>query len=209
MVLVMNRTTTKKTAPHQRSGTRRNQILNAALDCFLRRGVEATTIEQIREASGASHGSIYHHFGSKEAIALAVYSEAIQGYHALVLGRLHEQKTARDSVRAIVAAHLEWQQTDRDRSLYLTRAEISDASSTAASGIAEILQTFFRAVHDWLQPFIERGEIVRVPASLYVPLILGPAASFSRHWLSNRLDLDMTEVTELLAEAAWKSVAPA
>lgn len=193
----------------KRSGYRRNQILDAALDCFLRQGVEATTIEQIRKASGASHGSIYHHFGSKEAIALAVYSEAIRGYHELVLGQLREQTTARGGIRALVAAHLQWTQTNRDRSLYLTRAEISDASGETAGSIAEILQTFFRAVHEWLQPFSEKGEIIRVAPSLYIPLILGPAASFSRHWLAHRLDLDLEEVTDVLAEAAWKSVAPA
>jgi AcrR family transcriptional regulator len=199
----------KKAVPSKRSGYRRSQILNAALNCFLAHGVEATTIDQIRQASGASHGSIYHHFGSKEAIALAVYSELIKDYHALVLGRLREQTTARGGIRAFVAAHLEWQQSNRDRSLYLTRTEISDATGEAADSIAEILKAYFRAVHEWLQPFIEKGEIIRVSPSLYVPLILGPAASFSRHWLSHRLDLDMTEVAEILAEAAWKSVTPA
>jgi AcrR family transcriptional regulator len=201
--------TMKKAVPRKRSGYRRSQILNAALDCFLRQGVEATTIDQIRQASGASHGSIYHHFGSKEAIALAVYAEVIQDYHALVLGRLRQQATAQAGIRAIVAAHLQWQQSNRDRSLYLTRTEISDVTGAAADSIAEILQAFFRAVHEWLQPFIEKGEIIRVAPSLYVPLILGPAASFSRHWLSRRLDLDMTEVTDILAETAWKSVSPA
>ncbi len=199
----------KKSVPSKRSGYRRSQILTAALNCFLEHGVEATTIDQIRQASGASHGSIYHHFGSKEAIALAVYSEVIQDYHTLVLGQLRKQTTARAGVRALVSAHLRWQQYNRDRSLYLTRTEISDATGAAADSIAEILQSFFRAVHEWLQPFIEKGEIIRVPPSLYVPLILGPAASFSRHWLSHRLDLDITEVTDILAEAAWKSVATA
>ena len=45
---------------------RRTEILDAALRCFDRRGVTATTIEDIRAESGASIGSIYHQFTSKD-----------------------------------------------------------------------------------------------------------------------------------------------
>ncbi|HWC91366.1 MAG TPA: TetR/AcrR family transcriptional regulator [Pirellulales bacterium] len=196
-------------AEKRATGDRRRQILNAALNCFLKQGVEATTIEQIRKASGASHGSIYHHFGSKEAIALAVYAETIHDYHAHVLEKLRQQSTAEAGIRAVVAAHLGWVAANADRSLYLTRAEISDASGTTAGGIAEILQTFYRMIYEWLQPFIQRGEIVRVPPALYGSLIFGPAAHFARHWLAHRVPLDMAEVADVLAAATWKSLKPA
>lgn len=189
-------------------GYRRHQILNAALSCFLKQGVEATTIEQIRAASGASHGSIYHHFGSKEAIALAVYAETIHEYHEHVLAKLRAQTTAEAGIRAIVAAHLEWVAANPDRSLYLTRAEISDAAGTTAGGIAEILQTFYRMIYQWLQPFIQRGEIVRVPPTLYGSLIFGPASHFARHWLAHRVQFDLPEVVNVLATATWKSLKP-
>lgn len=48
---------------------RRATILKAALGCFIGQGVEATTIDDIRRASGSSIGSLYHHFGNKEGIA--------------------------------------------------------------------------------------------------------------------------------------------
>ena len=50
---------------------RKQAILEAALAAFLQKGVLATTIDDVRERSGASVGSIYHHYGSKEGIAAA------------------------------------------------------------------------------------------------------------------------------------------
>jgi AcrR family transcriptional regulator len=196
------------TAPSrkQASGYRKTEILDAALRCFLQHGIEATTIEQIRQASGASLGSIYHHFGSKEAIALAVYAGAVQEYQTLVLERLRAADSARTGVRAMVVAHLEWMEANRNLSLYLTRVEIADASRPTAGRIAEHLQTFFQAIYDWFQPYIESGEIKRVAPALYVPLILGPTSSFARHWLANRLTLNVSEVAETLAESAWNSL---
>ena len=47
--------------------SRKDEILQAALACFAT-WRDATTIEMIRDRSGASIGSLYHHFGNKERI---------------------------------------------------------------------------------------------------------------------------------------------
>ena len=60
---------------------RRRDILQAALELFVRSGVGATTVDDIRERSGASVGSLYHHFpGGKEAIAAALYLDTLADY---------------------------------------------------------------------------------------------------------------------------------
>jgi AcrR family transcriptional regulator len=192
-----------------RSVGRRQSILDAALTCFLEQGFDATTMEQIRQASGASHGSIYHHFGSKEAIALALYVEGLHDHRATIFARLQTQTTARDGIRAIITAHLESVAANPDRALFLTRTDLADASEETAQRIAEVNQEYFRAIYDWLRPFIDRGEVIRVPAALYVPLIVGPAAHFARHWLAQRMALDLQEVAETFAAAAWKSLTTA
>ena len=59
--------------------TTRDEILDAALACFNEKGFTATTVEDVRGRSGASVGSIYHHFGGKEQIAAAIYVEGLIG----------------------------------------------------------------------------------------------------------------------------------
>src|SRR6266566_5134063 len=66
--------------PSRRSAGRRSRILEAALACFNERGFTATTIEEICQRSGASVGSVYHHFGGKEGLAAALYVEGLRGY---------------------------------------------------------------------------------------------------------------------------------
>jgi AcrR family transcriptional regulator len=190
------------------SAVRRRQILAAALDCFLRQGFEATTVEHIRDSSGASHGSIYHHFGSKEAIALALYEEGMQAYQQTVLEQLHRQNTAEQGVRALVTAHLRWTAADPNYSLYLTRVGTANASENTAERITAVNREFPRAVYDWLTPFIDRGEILRLPPELYVPLILGPAAHLARHWLLGRVEGDLVGQADVLADMAWRALRP-
>jgi AcrR family transcriptional regulator len=44
---------------------RKQEILDAALRGFAEKGLAGTTVEEVRRRSGASVGSIYHHFGDK------------------------------------------------------------------------------------------------------------------------------------------------
>ena len=56
-----------------RSDATQLRILDAATEVFSARGFSAATMADIVEHSGASIGSIYHHFGGKKELFLAIY----------------------------------------------------------------------------------------------------------------------------------------
>lgn len=58
---------------------RRDQILDAAVACFLRRGVRATTMAEIIAESGMSAGAIYGYYDGKQALALAAMRREAAG----------------------------------------------------------------------------------------------------------------------------------
>lgn len=200
--------TRKARAPRATTGKRRRQILDAALNCFLRHGFDGTTMDLIRSASGASHGSIYHHFGSKEAIALALYVEGMRDYQAGIEAALREARSAREGVQRTIRFHLEWTAADRNRALYLTRAGTADVTGDTAAAITKVNQDFFRLIGDWIEPYVERGEIVDMPSDVYASLVLGPAAHLCRHWLAGRITIDLMSAAGHLAQAAWRSLGP-
>lgn len=188
------------------SGQRRRQILDAALRCFLERGFDGTTMEQIRDESGASHGSIYHHFGSKEAIAIKLYAEGMEEYQQQMMAIMNEHRDPQQGIAAMIRRHLTWTAENRPRALYLTRFSMTATPGNTTAKIAELNLQFFRALHDWLKPFIESGEVVRVPPHLYAPLIFGPTSHYARHWLAERMPVDPAEATEVIASAVWRSL---
>lgn len=49
----------------------RTRLLDAALDVFRARGYAATTVDDLCEAAGVTKGAFFHHFQSKEALAVA------------------------------------------------------------------------------------------------------------------------------------------
>ncbi|ALA67404.1 TetR/AcrR family transcriptional regulator [Corynebacterium lactis] len=51
---------------------RRHEILDGARQCFSEFGYEGATVSRLETATGKSRGAIFHHFGSKEGLFLAL-----------------------------------------------------------------------------------------------------------------------------------------
>src|SRR6516225_8787809 len=58
----------------------RARLVHAAREIMARKGVGATSIQEITDAADVGFGSFYNHFASKEAIAEAVMEEAIESF---------------------------------------------------------------------------------------------------------------------------------
>ncbi|QRP18186.1 TetR/AcrR family transcriptional regulator [Corynebacterium striatum] len=54
---------------------RRHEILVGARKCFAEHGYEGATVRLLEEATGKSRGAIFHHFGDKESLFLALAQE--------------------------------------------------------------------------------------------------------------------------------------
>lgn len=58
-----------------RGAATRNRILNAAADLVYVKGVAATTLDDVRAASGTSKSQLYHHFPDKDALVRDVIAK--------------------------------------------------------------------------------------------------------------------------------------
>src|SRR5205809_146994 len=103
-------------APHP---SRRAQILARALASFTERGVAGASIDEIRRRSGASVGSIYHHFGGKDELAGALYLDGLADYQRGFLTTLSSAASTEAGVTGVVHHHLGWIATHCDLARFL------------------------------------------------------------------------------------------
>lgn len=85
----------------QKEQTRR-KILEAAFSEFGARGIMATRMQDIAEAAGVSHGTVFVHFASHEAMITAVIEE----FGGKMTLRTHELACGCREVKELLAAHL-------------------------------------------------------------------------------------------------------
>jgi AcrR family transcriptional regulator len=178
---------------------RKQEILDAALRGFAEKGLAGTTVEEVRTRSGASVGSIYHHFGDKQGIAAALYVAILRDYQEGLLAVLERAGNARDTVEELVRHHLRWVAADRDRARFLLGAR----PPRAVDEIRGLNRRAFSATARWLDEQVAAGRIRPIPFDLFYAVLIGPAQEFCRHWLEGRLRTSMRTAERELAAAAW------
>lgn len=193
------------------TGSRRQCILDAALPLFLTKGFTETTMEDIRQRSGASTGSIYHHFENKEMLARALYLEGRMSLHKAFFAPI-ATNDPREGITGLVYAYLQWFEQHPDLGQYVMQA----GDTEYLGGYIKVLRQKTRTMlpeedfptrfFQWLAPFIEAGAIKRLPQQVYFPLVVGPSRDFTRRWLRERVASEMQEAREPLAEAAWTTL---
>ena len=186
---------------------RREAILEAALECFLANTVSATTIDAIRERSGASVGSIYHFFGSKDRLAAQLYVEVLADHHANYLDALRTSRSAKAGVTGAVHAHLRWVAANPDRARYVfnwRELEVSDRREPAVTGLNE---TLYRVASEWLAEHVRAGRIRSMSPRMFQALWMGATLEYARMWMAHPTSAaDLINAGDTLADAAWQAV---
>lgn len=172
--------TSRKTAPE-----RRESILRAAADVFGRRGYVGATTDQIAKAAGISQPYVVRLFGSKEALFLAVLTNAKDELLADFRAGLAEARAAGSGIEGTLASLGDrYVELARRRGVHLSLLQAfvqgSDPviGAAARAGYLEIWH-FLRDEADLTvelaRDFLGQGMLLSVLLSVDMPVLDGDA----------------------------------
>lgn len=201
-----------KPAADAAPGDRRQDILLAALACATELGLEAVSIEGVRARCGASVGSIYHHFGSREGIVAALYVVLFQRQTAAIESALQKARTPQEGVQALVQGYLDWVVAYPDQARFMFQARALAAQGAHKAELTASTQRRNQTLVDWFAPHQLEGSVLALPCELLPSLVMGPVQSYCRAWLSAEASSAAglptpTRFRDELASAAWQAVA--
>jgi len=78
----------------------RDRIYQSARKLFLRRGFEATTVEQIAEAADVAQATFFNHFSGKNAVLAEMTREVTERLQELVTEQIPRRASAQEKIRA-------------------------------------------------------------------------------------------------------------
>ena len=185
---------------------RRDQILAAALGAFAEKGFAATTIEDVRERSGASTGSIYHHFGDKEGLAAHLYVGGLRDYQEGFLARLRRAPDAERAVKGLVRHHLTWIERNAELARFIFGRRETEVVAATEEPMRELNRELFADASELLEPWFADGSLRRLPLDVFNSLLIGPGQEFARAWLRGRTKTSIASARRSLAEAAWAAL---
>lgn len=192
--------------------TRSRAILATASRLFAEKGYSQTTTAEIAREAGVAEGTLYHHFGSKDAIFLTLFDETVEGYLAGIEAILGRGMTGRETISAFARFHFDYVSRRREQHLILLRdfpAHLTVEHFTSRSPRREKLD----GITELLSRILARGK---ADGTLHLPSPVRETAemlrgSFYGTTRLKMLDLIRTSFPRLarMMEAYWlKALAP-
>ncbi|MFV0407654.1 MAG: TetR/AcrR family transcriptional regulator [Propioniciclava sp.] len=174
-------------AAGSRTTSTREAIIAAARELIRGHGVEGMSISQVVAHSGTSTGAIYHHFGNKEQLVLAVGKSALAAPVSMVM-----RTTPGISPAGICAAAL--QRVAEDEQLPKTLLQIWSGAQSNPH-LAELISqetTLMRAAAGtFIQQWLAAAQVPGVDGEDVVSLIFGLVGGFTlQRALGMPVDLD-------------------
>jgi AcrR family transcriptional regulator len=166
----------------ERSRTRRQRVLDAALEVFTQHGYSDSAIDEIARASQTSKGGLYFHFPSKQALFLALLDEA----SAALLHRVEGAMAAEvDPVARGEAALREVLRAFGGHRL-LARLLLVDAvgaGSEFTAKLNELHGAFAELVAGCLDDAVARGDLPPFDTRVAAQAWYGAINQIVLHWL--------------------------
>ncbi len=188
------------------TAARQAAILSATLALVGEKGVTAVTMNDICGRSGASVGSVYHHFKDREGVLYALYRDCFEGCFAELRTAVLATTTAREGIFALVNSYLEWVATHPSQATFIYEASQGTLLRSYQAEIVTFKGAFYADIFAWMRPFVEAGDLLRLPLWAYDAIMMGPAHEFARRWLAGMQELALDEAKTIIATAVWRAM---
>jgi AcrR family transcriptional regulator len=136
---------------------RRDQILEAANQCFTQLGIQRTSVQDVARMANVSRGTVYRYFEDRNVLIDAAIEFGAQKFYQLVAAAMDKKATLAEKVGAMAETHARILLDHRTRNRLmaddaeLMRHMISDGDSA------------IRRTTDFLTPYVreakEKGEV--------------------------------------------------
>ncbi|GFM48999.1 TetR/AcrR family transcriptional regulator [Pseudomonas cichorii] len=191
--------------PGRRADLKR-AILRQALHSFNLEGIDSTTIEIIRSECGASVGAVYHHFKSKEGLIAALFFAALDDQESLRGEYLRKALSVEGCIRALVESYVDWVDDQPEWARFVLQARSSVATGPFKEDLAARNKQRNKNLFACMNNFGGKELLSHIPAELLPSLIIGQSESYSRAWLSKRVEKSPRHYRDHLGNAAWASI---
>ncbi|MFI6512264.1 TetR/AcrR family transcriptional regulator [Streptosporangium sp. NPDC050855] len=207
---------------HRRGDETRERLLAAALELYDRHGAEGFTMTAVTGTSGVSVGSLYHHFGSFDGLAAALYARCLSGLLDAVIAALDAERDlvragaatrpgrgereAAGVIRAVVTGYLGFTREHRSAAHFVHASAYAGFLAAHPGPVTRETGPRLAEILGRLRPYTEAGLVVELPDALTETLVVGPVAETARRWLAGAPGIDLDEACRLLPERIWRSV---
>lgn len=181
---------------------RREQILQAALTCFARKGYHLATMDDIVAQSGLSKGSLYWHYKNKKDLFLSIMSWYFAQMEQELEARLQAAPTATarlQTLTEIVAQLFSNPELEPLANVLIDFYAETRHDAEVEAAMQQVLLPYIEFVANIIEAGVAAGEFKPVNARQIAVALMAAFDGLYFYRLMLRDEFDWTEVSHLLA----------
>jgi AcrR family transcriptional regulator len=132
-------------------------ILSSALDLFVSRGFEGTTVDAIAEAAGVTKGAIYFHFATKDDLLLALLGQVERNFVDPMDRRVRRAGPS-GTEKFVAFAHQQSELGIGRTKLAILAIKTSSDFANGDARFAPRIRQIYRRLYDIVEDIIELGK---------------------------------------------------
>ena len=193
-----------RTPANVQPGQISERIIAAALQLFTQRGYFSTSVPDMARTAQVSVGSIYHHFKDKEDVARALFVGLMEGLQEALAKIAHDNATAHDRCRAVMAMLFELTESNRDAMDFMLYAKHRDFLPSERPMCSS---KPFETMRAFVQDGMGNGEIRNMDVMVATSCLFGGAIRLITARLDGVLAEPLPDRLEAVWDCAWRGVA--
>ncbi|MCR9269333.1 MAG: TetR/AcrR family transcriptional regulator [Hyphomonadaceae bacterium] len=165
-----------------RARNARPKIEKAALELFIREGVDAATTREIADVAGVSEGALYRHYKGKDELALALFMDTHNRLGEMMADAFLQSGNLEEKVRGAVTAYCAFADEDWLSFSYhlVSLNRYLPHDTKRADDPVSVVETL-------IQQLMDAGEIPKGDPAILAAMSLGVVMQSGLNKIYNRL----------------------
>ncbi len=148
---------------------RRSRILEAAIAEFTRQGFRRARLERIAKAAGVAEGTVYHQFGSKQGLLVAVGQHYGEGLARAAFGGLGEDPTPAEVAQIVENLLTHVRETDGSLAAFLLAQDPLEGGPAQDANRTAMIDAIEERILLWAQ----RGLVQPMDTPIAAEILFG------------------------------------
>jgi AcrR family transcriptional regulator len=178
-------------------------IIRAAVELFVKQGIDATTTKQIAEASGVAEGTLYRHFKSKDEMAYTVFLTHLEAFSRELEKAAEPLSQTKDKLRALITCYFTFFETERTLFEYILASEHRELRNYPVT-----LRQPLHVVMDMMEWGIKAGHVPDQDVTFASAYIIGMVHRVSVFRAFGRIEENLIHHVDRVTDACWRVVGP-
>jgi TetR/AcrR family fatty acid metabolism transcriptional regulator len=183
------------------------QIIDAAIRVFARKGYWSSRVSDIAREAGIAAGTIYLYFDTKEDILITLFREQMSAFVSALWRAIAEERDAVAKVKRLVFLHFDMLERNPELA-EVVQVELRQGQKFFRGPASQEIAAYFALIASVLEEGVGAGHFRRdLPVKIAAKMLFGAMDQIATSWVLGKRGYRLVDTAPALADLYLQGIA--